>query len=190
MRARGTVVLGLLTAAVLIASAQTPTVDVSGGLVQVRPSGLTLLDAGALARLKDGALVQLNLSVALYASQTGVPIARRTDTFRVSYDLWEERFAATRVGPPPRSTVQPTRERLDGWCLGQLAIPVTELAALGRGAPFWLRLQYGVDGPERRAAADPEDSFMLSGLIDLFSRRRSHDGATRTLEAGPVYLTP
>lgn len=186
---RAAVSAGCLAFAALLASAQSAAVDVSEGLIRVRPAGVTLLDGASLERLKVGALVQLDVSLAVLPSRGGTPVARRADSFRVSYDLWEERFAVRRVGPPARSASHATREGLDAWCLAQLAIPVTELSSIAP-APFWIRLQYDAAGPERPATPDADDPFMLSSLIDLFSRRRSADRSARTIEAGPFPLAP
>jgi hypothetical protein len=186
---RTAIAAGCLAFVALLASAQSPAVDVSEGLIRVRPAGVTLLDAMSLERLKVGALVQLDVSVAVLPSRGGTPVARRADTFRVSYDLWEERFAVRRLGPPTRSASHAAREALDAWCLAQLAIPVTELSSIAP-APFWIRLQYDAVGPERAATTHEDDPFMLSSLIDLFSRRRSADRSARTIEAGPFGLAP
>lgn len=179
-----------IVASVMLVRAQALTVDLAQGVVQVRPDGLTLIDNDLLARLREGALVQLDVSVAVLPSRAGTPVARRADTFRVSYDLWEERFAVTRVGPPARSASHTTRERLDAWCLAQLTVPVTELSSLPAGGRFWIRVQYQAAEPERVATPDTDDPFMLSRLIELFSRRRASDRPARTVEGGPFALAP
>jgi hypothetical protein len=182
---------GCLAFVVLVSAAQSPAVDVSEGLIRVRPAGITLLDAASLERLQVGGLVQLDVSFAVLASRNGPAMARRSDSFRVSYDLWEERFAVTQPGPPARSASHATRERLDAWCLAQLAIPIADLTGRAPGAPFWIRLQYSTDLPERRNAdAEPDDPFLISALIDRLSRRRSSGGSPRTIEGGPFFLAP
>lgn len=178
-----------LASMMLVAAAQSAAVDVSEGMIRVRPQGVTLLDQASLDRLRVGALVRLDVSVAVLPSRGGTPVARRADTFRVSYDLWEERFAVRRAGPPARSATHASREGLEAWCLLQLAIPVTELSAIAP-APFWIRLQYDAAEPERASSPEPDDPFMISGLIELFSRRRSTDRSARTIEAGPFPLMP
>jgi hypothetical protein len=188
---RAVLAAGGFASVVLVAAAQSPVVDVSEGLVRVRPTGVALLDAASIERLKVGGLVRLDVSFAVLASRNGQQIAHRADAFRVSYDLWEERFAVTRLGPPARSASHPTGERLDAWCLAQLAIPVTELASLAPGAPFWIQLRYSAARPERRDTDDdPENFFLLSALIDRLSRRRSTESSPRTVEAGPFSLAP
>lgn len=174
-----------------VTAAQSPAVEISDGLIRVRPAGIRLLDAASIERLKVGALVQLDVSFAVLASRNGPAIARRADSFRVSYDLWEERFAVTRSGPPARSALHATEQRLDAWCLAQLAVPVADLTALAPRAPFWIRLESSTDLPERRTADEEiDDPFLISALIDRLSRRRSERSAPRLIEAGPFPLTP
>ena len=81
----------------------------------------------------------------------GAAAAQGRQTYVLSYDLWEERFAVTLAGPPSRSIAYLTSAGAETWCLEQLTVPVNALGRLGRDAPFWVRLGYRVlDGRHRR----------------------------------------
>jgi hypothetical protein len=72
--------------------------------------------------------------------------------------------------------------------MDNLPVPLAEIARLGRGAPFWIRLHARVQRPERQAGADGDAGFGLGSLIEVLSRRRQDETADRSLEAGPFHL--
>jgi hypothetical protein len=110
-----------------------------------------------------------------------------TQSFALSFDLWEERFAVTRVGTPARSISHLSARNAESWCLENLTIPVAALDRRGR-EPFWVRLVYRVLAPT--PATSPEDEgFTLRGIIDRLSRRRGGDDELRrAIDAGPFRL--
>ena len=93
----------------------------------------------------------------------------------------------TTVGTRSQSASHLTMTAAEAWCVEQLAVPVSELGALGRDLPLWIRLEYrALDGD---AASGPDDSgYTLQALIDALSRRRKTESSTYTIEAGPFRL--
>lgn len=168
------------------AYAQTLTVDTVGDALKFRVVGFSFLKGEPIARLKDGRSVRVELA-AMVLPGAGKPAAATVRRiFALSYDLWEERFAVTMAGPRSQSVSHLALTAVEAWCIQQLAIP---LSALGRDAPFWVRLEYRiVDGDAASDAQDP--GYTLQGLIDLFSRRRQAGSAEHVLEAGPFRSPP
>ena len=168
------------------ASAQTLAVDTAGDAVKIRAPGFSFLKGDPLARLKDGRSVRVELTAMAFLSQ-GQPAAATTRRiFAVSYDLWEERFAVTTVGARALSVSHLALAAAEAWCVDQLTIP---LSALGRDAPFWIRLEYRVlDGESGPESTDP--FYSLQAIIDVLSRRgKKADASPRAIERG-AFRTP
>jgi len=158
-----------------------------GDMVNVRASGVEFITGTALARLKDGRTLRLELDVALASAQAGPYVAQAQPRFGVSYDLWEERFAVTRTDTP-RSLSHVTARDAEAWCLEQLVIPVSAISSRASVAPFWLRLTYRLSDEERRTAEAADGGITLRGLIDRLSRRQSADTWSDTIVSGPLRL--
>ena len=164
-------------------SAQPATVTTAGGVVHVRAPGLRFIDGEPLARLKDGRAVRVELALDVLADPGAAPTAQKRQTCVLSYDLWEERFAATIDGDPTRAISHLTPASAEAWCVQQLDLPVSALGPLAHNQPFWIRLAYRVlDGG--RAERD-DGGLTLGGLIDALSRRRKAGDVSRSIEAGP-----
>ena len=152
----------------------------------VKAPTFTFLDGPVLARLRDGQSVRIDLDLTLSMRPGGSPAATREQGCQVSFDLWEERFAVTRVGTPPRALSHVTARAAESWCLDALAVPLAELGRLGRDTPFWIRLTSRVQNPE--TVTSGESVFTLGRLVDTLSRRRESRVPERSLEAGPFHL--
>lgn len=158
-----------------------------GDLVYVRTAGVEFITGTALARLKDGSALRLELDVALASEQAGPYVAQAQPRFGVSYDLWEERFAVTRTDRP-RSLSHVTARDAEAWCLEQLAIPVAAISSRAAAAPFWLRLTYRLSDEERRTADAAGAGLTLRGLVDRLSKRQAADTWSDTIVSGPLRL--
>jgi hypothetical protein len=175
------------TTMVVFAQAESVTVARAGNAVTVRAPGLGFIKGEPLVRLKDGQSVRVTLELDVLPGPGGPVAAQGRQTYVLSYDLWEERFAVTQVGAPSRSISYLTSAGAETWCLEQLTVPVIALGRLGRDLPFWIRLTYRVLTVESAPAQDGGD-FSLRGLIDALSRRRKTDALTHSIEAGPFRL--
>ena len=54
-----------------------------------------------LARLKEGRSVRVDFELTVLAKPDGPVVKQAMQAFTLSFDLWEERFAVSRVGSPP-----------------------------------------------------------------------------------------
>jgi len=172
--------------------AQSAAVNVTGGALRVRAPGFTFIKGEPLARLKDGRGVQIDFALAVLPKPGAAAIVETRQSFVLSYDLWEERFAVTIVDPS-RGRSSPAISHLsskdaEAWCLDHVTVAVSALGGLGRDAPFWIRMAYQMRDSERAAAAADDSGFSLRGLIDRLSRRTSADDLRDALDAGPFRL--
>jgi len=158
-----------------------------GDNVVVRGAGLGFIKGETLVRLKDGRTVRVDVEMAVLPKPGEVAAAETRQTFVLSYDLWEERFAVKQLVTPPKSIAYQTASGAEIWCLEQLAIPVNAIGQLGRDLPFWVRLGYRVLDTDSAPAGDSGD-FSLRGLIDALSKRRKIDAALHAIEAGPFRI--
>ncbi|HEX5069406.1 MAG TPA: hypothetical protein VFV78_04255, partial [Vicinamibacterales bacterium] len=142
-----------------------------------------------LARLKDGLTVRVDLALAILARSGGAPTAQSRQTFLLSYDLWEERFAVTHARTPPRSASYLTAAAAETWCLEQVTVPLSEIGALAKDQ-FWIRLEYRVLDGNVAPADNGAGGDTLQGLIEALSRRRKEKEWTHAIEAGPFRLKP
>jgi hypothetical protein len=168
--------------------AQAASISVTSGALHVKVPSLRFIKGEPLERLKDGRSVRFDIDLLVLAKPAAAAVAQSRHGFVLSYDLWEERFAVTHVGPPSRAISHLTPSDAEAWCLDRLTVPVSALGQLGRDAPFWIRVEYRAQEGDR--AADATDTgFTLRGLIDRLSRRRQSDDLTGRTEAGPFYIT-
>lgn len=181
----GLLVLMLLVCQSTRGAAQAVSVTTAGDALKVRAPGFSFLKGQPLARLKDGRSVRVELTVAVLSEKGRAALTSARRVFALSYDLWEERFAATAVESRSPSISHLTADAAVAWCLDQLTVPLT---ALGSNERFWIRLEYRIlDGD---ADAGEESGFTLQGLIDVLSRRRRSESLSAALEAGPFRLPP
>jgi len=170
--------------------AQAVTVNRAGDVMTVHAPAFSFIKGEPLARLKDGRSLRVDLDLAVLPGAGAAAVTRSHQTFVLSYDLWEERFAVTLVGPPTRSTAYLTAAAAEAWCLEQLTVPVSAMGSLGKDGPFWVRLEYRIPEGETAPPADAADGSALQALIDALSRRRKAQEWTHAIEAGPFRLHP
>jgi hypothetical protein len=162
--------------------AQSLAAHAQNGALHVRAGTFSFIKGPALARLKDGRSVRFDFDLIIRAQPDAYVIAQARESFVLSYDLWEERFAVTHVARASRSASHLTTRDAEAWCLDRVTVPLASLGGLGRDKPLYIRLEYRVpgDNPARRDSG----GFSLGGLIDRLSRRAGGDG----IEAGPLML--
>ncbi len=182
-RLRGPVVLLVLWTAAL-GAVQAVTVSRDGALLRLRAPSFRFIEGDVLSRLRDGRALQLEFTAAALTSPAGDAVTQIRQIFNVSFDLWEERFAVTRLDPPRRSVSHLGARDAEAWCLTHLALSFADLARLGKDGRFWIRLSYEVQDPS--AAQSPRgDPYTLRRLIDYLSQRRQASALRRSIEAGP-----
>jgi len=171
-------------------AAQAVTVSRVADAVAVKAPGFTFIKGEPLVRLKEGRSVRADLDLSVLPKPGDPAAAHSRQTFVLSYDLWEERFAVALVGSTPKSAAYLTSAAAEGWCLEQLTVPAAALGKLGRDLPFWIRLEYRILGRDNPGSADDDPGFTLRGLIDALSSRRKATEWTHSIEAGPFRLRP
>jgi hypothetical protein len=169
-------------------SAQSLTISTDSGAVRVQAPGFHFIEGESLAKLRDGQSVRFDLGVSV-TPRPGAPTAvERRQTCVLSYDLWEERFAAAVAGVPSRAISHLTSAAAETWCVQQLSMPLSELGRLASDG-FWVRLDCRV--VNGAGATEPEDEGLtLRGLIEVFSRRRQNAEVSRSAEGGPFRVRP
>ena len=182
------VILALLAWPALRVHAQGVTVGTAGDALKIHAPGFAFIKPETLARLKDGRSVRLELAVMVLPGQGRSPVTGSRQVFTLSYDLWEERFAATTGDAPPHTISHLTPAAAEAWCIEQLAVPLSALGNLGRDQPFWIRLEYRILDGDAVPSPDNGAGFTLQGLIDTLSRRRRAEAVPNSIEAGPFRL--
>ena len=147
------------------------------------------IEGAVMDQLRDGRSVRVDFALTVLHAPRGSVIAEARQSFTLSFDLWEQRFAVTRIGPMPRSISHLTARAAEDWCLDNVTVPVASLGRTARDTPFWVRVEYRI--PDRSTTAGPDDStFTLQTLIDVLSRRREDENRGKSVEAGPFRLSP
>jgi hypothetical protein len=182
-------VLTLVVWAAAHSAAQAISISRVADAVSVTAPGFTFLKGEPLELLRDGRSLRVDLELAVIPRAGADARAQNRQTFVLSYDLWEERFAAARVGPAARSAEYLTTSAAETWCLEQLAVPVSDLGPLADGS-FWVRISYRILDGDRAGADDDGGSYSLQSLIDALSSRRKASEWTHSVEAGPFRLQP
>lgn len=155
------------------------------GHLRVSAPKLHFLTGKLLERLHNGAPVALAFQLTLATDSALNVWGRDVARFVVSYDLWEEKFAITRLGRPPGSVSHLSAEAAEAWCLEALSLPV---AGLAPDKAFWLKLEGRVENPGEEAGQESETSISLARLVELFSRRSRQQQERWTAQAGPLRL--
>ena len=155
-----------------------------------RAPAFTFIKGEPLARLKDGRTIRVDLVLGILAKAGAAAVAQAQQTFLLSYDLWEERFAVTRPGTPVRTVTYLTANDAEAWCLDQVTVPISAMGALSNDVPFWIKLEYHILDSDAAPADNGAGGDTLQGLIDAFSRRRKAQEWTHSIEAGPFRLRP
>jgi len=168
-------------------AAQALTVRASGEMLQMRGSGLRLIESAVAEHLKDGRSVRVDFEMTILDKAQGAAVTQNRQSFVLSFDLWEQRYAVTRTGAMPRSISHLTARDAEAWCVENLSIPLTALGRFSRDLPFWVRVEFRVqDQPP--PPDDTQSPFALRTLIEVFSRRGSEEALDRTFTAGPFRI--
>jgi hypothetical protein len=164
--------------------AQSVTVTRVNDTLHVRAPEFRFLQGRVLTQLRDGRTARLDVRLELLGRASGPVLTQTEQAFNVSFDLWEERFAVTRLGQPARSVSHLTSTAAEGWCLENVTIPVSAVPADRRGS-VWIRLvlRSRDDAPARQT--DEDSGFSIRILIDALGRRQEREAQPLVLEAGP-----
>jgi hypothetical protein len=177
--------VALLLALVSALVAQTLSARIEGEQLHILAPRVHLLTGEAFQRLHDGATVNYELQLTARADKAGKALARAIARFSVSYDLWEEKFAITRLGSSPRSVSRLTATAAEAWCVDNISMPV---GALPPTQQFWVRLDYRAEPSGVPSDQSQNSSSTLSSLVDIFSRRPRSEQVHGSEDVGPLRL--
>lgn len=155
------------------------------GRIRVAAPRLHFVEGKLLERLHNGAPVPFALQLSLSTDRFVTTLARDIERFILSYDLWEERISAAKLGHPRKSNSGLTAPAAEAWCVSEMAVAP---AGFSDSQPFWVRLDVRAGDPDAAAPAEAEDPMSLARLIDLFSRRTRGERTRWSAEGGPYRL--
>jgi hypothetical protein len=169
-----------------VCAAERLTVTWDGDDLLVAVPQLHFLTGKPLDRLNDGNAVVFITQLTLATDNFSNILRRAPDRFVFSYDIWDEKFSVTRLGPAQRSASNLSLAAAEAWCVDNLAISATGLTP---SRPFWLRFELRAAEPKDEAAVLGETGINLTRLIEMFSRRPRAEQPQWTAEAGPLRLS-
>lgn len=143
------------------------------------------LTGKALGRLRDGVSVPFAAQLSLLSSSQASPIQRAVDRFVVSYDLWEEKFAVTRLREPRMSVSHLTAEAAEQWCIERMHLPMIGIRPAG---DLRIRLELRSEETKDTNPLLADSGVNLAGLIDLFSRPPRREQEKWIVESAPFRL--
>lgn len=179
--------LALVAVATAPLVAQALTIRTVADALHVQARGFSFIEGPVLTRLREGRSVRIDFEMTVLSKPEGPVVKQTMQGFTLSFDLWEERYAVSRIGSPPRSISHLRPRDAETWCLENLTLPVSSLG-LGRDTPFWIRLAYRVPEVAPEANEAPGERYTLRGLIDRLSRRREEADLAKSVDAGPFRL--
>lgn len=146
---------------------------------------LHFLTGKALNRLRDGASVAYDAQLSLLALAQPAPLQRDVDRFVVSYDLWEEKFAVTRLGIPNSSASHLSAEGVETWCIESLGLWPK---GVDPGQIVRMRLELRAEDPRELTLLPADSGISLSGLIEIFSRPAHTQQQRWLVESNPFRI--
>ena len=176
----------VFVASPLALAAQTLTMNATGDVLRVQARDFAFIAGPMLNRLKEGRSVRVDFELTVLSKPEGPIVKQFVQVFTLSFDLWEERFAVSRTGSPPRSISHLRAKDAENWCLENLTMSVSSLG-IGRDTPFWLRLIYRAQDLAP-VAEESGARYTLQALIDRLSRRREEADLAKSVSGGPFRL--
>ena len=175
-----------VTAVCLGVVAQDLVLKRSSGELRVSAPKLHFITGKPLERMRNGASVTYDMQLTVSGSDREFVLRRGFERFVLSYDLWEEKFSATRMRTAKTSASHLTVEAAEAWCLDHLSIPA---AGLATDKPVYVRLDVRAQAPKERRTPEDDDGISLGRLIDIFSKAgNASPGSQWRAESGPIDL--
>lgn len=130
---------------------------------------LNFLSGRSLERLKDGASIGFAGQLTITSSPNSlIPEARAVAHFALSYDIWEQKFAAVKMAERPdgrRSVSHLSAEAMESWCIDNLSI---ERSLIPPDRPFYVQLDLRAEDPRDQAGVVGDSGINLTQLIEIF----------------------
>ena len=151
--------------------------------LRVTGPDIRFLSGRPLEQLRNGVSVGFLSQVIFQLEPQGPPVERSLDRFVISFDLWEEKFSATRFGPPLRTTARMEARDLEKWCLDfRPAFP----RAIAPDRRFWIRMELRAEDGKESLGVLGEPGLNLTRLIEIFSRPPNRLQQRWIANAGPL----
>jgi hypothetical protein len=164
-------------------------VHLDGDFLRVSLPRLDFLNGKPLDRLKDGASVAFVGQLTITTSPNALkPAARSVARFALSYDIWEERFSVTKIGPTPdarRAVSHLSAQAAQNWCIDNLTVDRSQLP----DTAFWVQLDLRAEDPRDQLGIIGEPGINLTRLIEIFGRPARSTQPRWLLNSGPFRLT-
>lgn len=160
------------------------TVRNDDGVLRVAAPRLQFLEGKALRRLQDGAGLVFSLQLSLSTDQFRTVSRRQVDRFVVSFDLWEEKYAVTRLGPARQQASHLSREAAERWLFDHSGIPLNGLLT---DQPHWVRAELRADDPRDAGKFLLDPAVTLARLVEWFGRAPRGEMERWNMEQGPFY---
>lgn len=189
--------MALLAAMIPCASAVTVPapelhVRLDNDALRISLPNLDFLSGKPLERLKDGASVSFIGQLTVATSPNSLkPAARSVARFALSYDIWEERFSITKIGPAPdtrRSTSHLSAQAAQVWCLDNLTLDRSQLNSAVAGTDFWVQLDLRAEDPRDQPGIIGEPGINITRLIEIFGRPARGSQPRWLFNSGPFRL--
>ena len=168
------------------AGAQSLRVRIDVSQLRLTAPDLHFITGEALRQLHNGASVNYGFVARILPQKSGAPLTESAYRFAISYDLWEEKYAVTRLEPSPRSVSHLSSSAAETWCLESITLAIDKL---GADQPFWVAVEYQIVEAQQQLDASDDARFTLTGLIDVLSRRSSKKELSGKKEGGPFRLS-
>jgi hypothetical protein len=160
-------------------------VSFDGDNLRVAVPGLHFLTGKPLERLRDAATVVFLSQLTVYSDDHETVFRRIPERIIVSYDLWEQKFAASIPGPAARSKSNMGAAQAENWVIDGLAV-----SALGidPNRQFWLQFELRTADRRELSRLVGDTGISVSSLIEMVTRQRGLDDFYCTRSAGPLRL--
>jgi len=169
----------------IVAGAQSPVVRLEGEQLRVAAPELHFLGSETLQRLHNGIAMNFVFSLGIGPGRNSKPATAGTYTFVISYDIFEEKFAVSRISPNPRSVTHLSESAVQTWCLDSIALP---LVNMGQDQPFWVTFEYHME-ESRPTEGDSNSGSLIGQLVDIFSRKNQKQESRASFVLGPYRLS-
>ncbi len=156
-----------VTAYALSVSSNVLTVSLQGDRLGVAAPRFHFLTGKALDRMHDGLSLDFDAQLSLLEPEAAPPLERSVDRFLFSYDVWEEKFAVTRLRDPRQTASHLTASDAEAWCLGRMHL---EAGHLDRTRLLMVRLEMRAEENTEAAPLLGDPGLNLASLIEIFSR--------------------
>jgi hypothetical protein len=151
---------------------------------------LHYLTGRPLARLKNAEPVAFEFQVTLAAISQSNVVKQNTARFVISYDLWEERYAVTKVTPTRKTASHLTAAEAETWCVQEMSM--LDVNGIAATQPLWARMEIRADDERESRLFSRENitdaGISLTSLIERLSKPPKSTQLHWTLETGPVTL--